>query len=914
MHKTYFPASLFASVLLAAPPILAQQGKPSHVVEKYPKAPKWLKGYNVRWPVRVAGDFSRMGEVITKSVMVPIPTGGWLSPDASDIVVQTANGKLLSPQIRSHDPIGNTIVQFQRNGEDRWYWVYGARNASASANPTTETNPFQEGLILEVREWVGEELDSWAHVVDGLKKSETVIGNAIAPEIIQYSNPFRPADPRNFCSSYRGHLRITKPGTYQVLGNGDGAVFLFIDGYKVYERPGSLNQILTGLPRNNYGTAIEFDAGIHEIEMYQVITDSPLTKGKAFLAWIRPGNPYWEIVNRGDFAPATHAIAAPPEMADGKQGASFVFGIDEVLMSSGLTLFLVRFEAVGNIDNPNDLVWDMGDGTTRRGRSFRHVYMEERDYMVSLKSSPRLPEFTQRVYAWPIWNTATSPFVISWITEALEATEWQKYDVPTLYMIYQFLESAGGQEAWNLLERVCELLLTKESDDETARGTVYQTLINTIAELGRPEEAVQRGEEALKEFAGTGKAEVGLHIGLGDILFRHLKDPEAATSRYRKIIEEFRSLSSPEVRLAAVRLGDVSYELGDIGGAGDAYRMAGELGGLQYQRSAVMDAATHGAQLRIVEQRLRAGDIDECRALLRNMELEAPEQKLKGQYQMLKAEVDRAGGRYEQAIAAYERVLGQLQWAGMHDRVLFGMADANLRMGELGKALEIVGRIKQVYPKYFEAEELAEYEQAITDRLMLSHTSGGSRKNSYDAGSGAYHTGFEPSDARIWEIPAKWYHRTTRVTWRSQGIIGPHVLLAENVPPFVPGGEHFTDWILPVRNLEPHGYFWVEYWYRDREVSHRFTGSQVYINVQDRHGKDTEGPNYTLRFWPTFDRWRKYGALRQAPLASEGRIFMSVRYYGPTTSEIDGIRIMPVTDRQFDVLRSFIVRREEVGQ
>ena len=481
-------------------------------------------------------------------------------------------------------------------------------------------------------------------------------------------------------------------------------------------------------------------------------------------------------------------------------------------------------------------------------------------------------------------------------------------------MIYQFLESAGGQEAWNLLERVCEHLLTKKSDDETARGTVYRTLINTIAELGRPEEAVQRGEEALKEFAGTGKAEVGLQIGLGDIHFRHLKDPEAAISRYRRVIEEFRSLNSPEVRLAAVRLGDVFYEIGDIGSAGDAYRTAGELGGLQYQRSAVMDATTHGAQLRIVEQRLRDGDIDECRALLRNMELEAPEQKLQGQYQILKAEVDRAGGRYEQAIAAYERVLGQLQWAGVHDRVLFGMADANLRMGKLEKALGIVNKIEEVYPKYYEIEGLTQYEQAITNRLLHSRAGGPSSTNTYDAGSGTYQTDFEPSDAQIWHIPDESYHRTTRVTWRSQGISGPHVLLAENVPPFVPGGAHFTDWILPVRNLEPHGYFWLEYWYRDREVSHRFTGSQVYISVQDSDGNHVEGENNSMRFWPSFDRWRKYGALRQAPLASEGRIFMSVRYYSPATSEIDGIRIMPVTDRQFDVLRSFIVRREEVGQ
>ena len=96
-----------------------------------PQSPPWLAGYQVRWPVRISGDPVKQ---TAKSVLVSLPSGGWLKPDARDLAVQSADGKLPHFQVVAHDPAGETIVQFQRNGNDPWYWIYGA-NAKAPPRP-----------------------------------------------------------------------------------------------------------------------------------------------------------------------------------------------------------------------------------------------------------------------------------------------------------------------------------------------------------------------------------------------------------------------------------------------------------------------------------------------------------------------------------------------------------------------------------------------------------------------------------------------------------------------------------------------------------------------------------------------------------------------------------------------------------
>ena len=113
--------SLFAAALLLAAVVPAAAQVPGeaklNVAHALPPiTPAWVDGYLVRWAVRVLGDPAQQPEA--KTVLVRLPIGCWLKPDASDFAVQAGNGKLIPAAVLSHDPKGDTIVQFPRSGND----------------------------------------------------------------------------------------------------------------------------------------------------------------------------------------------------------------------------------------------------------------------------------------------------------------------------------------------------------------------------------------------------------------------------------------------------------------------------------------------------------------------------------------------------------------------------------------------------------------------------------------------------------------------------------------------------------------------------------------------------------------------------------------------------------------------------
>src|SRR4029077_17576210 len=124
-----------------------------------------------------------------------------------------------------------------------------------------------------------------------------------------------------------------------------------------------------------------------------------------------------------------------------------------------------------------------------------------------------------------------------------------------------------------------------------------------------------------------------------------------------------------------------------------------------------------GATLRIAEQRLRSGDVRQTRQLLEKIELESPEQKLEGLYRFLRAEADRTGGRYEEALRNYEILLKLTQWAGFHDRALFGIADSYYRLNNPERALKWLDSLKESFPRYYDKQMLADYRKMVAARL-----------------------------------------------------------------------------------------------------------------------------------------------------------------------------------------------------
>jgi tetratricopeptide (TPR) repeat protein len=859
-----------------------------------PQTPAWLDGYQVRWPVRVFGEPAKQPDAQT--VLVRIPTGGWLKPDASDLAVQASTGKLLPAAVLSHDALGDTIIQFPRNGNDAWYWVYGV-SAKGSAGPKADPKTLREGITLEVRDWLGDNLASWPFVRAGLEKSTQVIGNAIVGDVFQTCCPARPDHSQKFAASYRGHLLIAKEGTYRFVVNADDASFLFIDGFKVYERPGENRTLGTVKIKelDKLAGNVDLKPGAHSFEVHQAVSDKP-GEGRCALLWSPPGEKKFTYLPPAAVAHPLYARAAALEKQDGECPGLFVGGLDDLLEAPGIKLFLVRFEAQGPAKDDASFAWDFGDGTTGVGRSIVHVYFKEGDYTVTLKSPSGLAPYRRRIHSWgePGEN---SPLSLGRAVDALAKMEWKKLDVAKLRQIFTFLQVCNQPNRWPLLDAVAQHLLAEKSFDLEFRSQLYLARLDALTHQGHAADALKMAEQVRPEFAKTPALLVRIQLGIAAIHQYHYKDAAAASKLYKAILDENGRVEHPNLRLAGVRWGDLFAESGDLVRASETYNIAATLGGDKFSGVSTTDATTRGALLRIAEQKLRAGDIGATRQLLERLELEYPGRRIDGLYCFLKAESDRVAGRYEEALRSYEMIFKLPQWAGYRDRATHGIADSYLRMGELEKAQKWFANLKDAFPKLYEAQKLAEVDKLLGERLDRVKTA----KTKGDPAAvffKEFATGFEPSEA-------EWFGDVRELaSVRSPAIDGPHALLIDTFPQPYSSGHEFNR---VLANLIPGHTYCVELWYQDLFRPLANPGQDMHVNVHLIGEAAPKPSTLVLRmiYRNAHHHWRKLTFTLKAPPAQDCNL--KITFMNMTGAMVfDRLSIQPVSDRQVDSLTAFL--------
>ncbi len=881
----------------AAPPA----EPPKNVFEPLPeKAPAWVDGYQLRYTLRLMG--LSPAQSTSKSIVARLPTGGWLKPDGSDLSVVCADGTALPVTVLSHVPRGDTLIQFPRHGADVWYWIQAVNpNATPPAG-----QPIAEGVVLEAREWKGGDITSWTAVREGLTKSDPVVANGLVTEMVQNSNPVRPANPHDYAVTYRGTLNIKADGVYRFFVNSEDASFLFIDGFKVCDRPGSNSRMTGSIPTKSIGADIELKAGPHAIEMYHVLKENPSTYGGCSLLWVPPGAKTWAYVPRDAFVHPDYAHVAALEVAGPNTGAAFGYGIDDTLVASGdSSLYLARFEAQGDLPDESQLKWNFGDGTEAVGRSVRHVYFSPGDYVVSLSTGGSLPPFQRRVHVWGAPGSI-SPFSIRYVIQELSSPSAaiEKLSAERQDQILDLLMSAEAPERWPLLERLAKHRLAGPGLDPQFRAELFKSLIAALGHNGRKAEMEKVLDQANQEFGKLPTLQVGIQLTATEITHRQFKDLEEAARRYDAILEKHRRLEHPDMRLVAIRRGDLFAEAGQLKPAGEMYRMAATLGGEAFLATAQSEAVTRGALLRVAEQKLRTGDIRETRLLLDKIELNYPDQKLEGLYRFLRAEADRVAGKYEAALRNYEVLLQLRQWAGYRDRTLHGMAECLVRMGQLPEALKRLSQLEQGVPKYFEKEKLADRKKQLEERLAraIPVTDGGSPKLPQFADVAS---GFEPEESQ-------WFGKPTHIKFvRGLGLAGQHVGLLEAHPTYL----GYLNLERPLPNLTASGHFWAEVWYRD-DLLTAFPGfnSHVYLNLYGQ-GNDSvplkgAGTYFVER---TYGAWRKIGFLLDTPpQALDGRILFGALIHG--ACEIDALQVRAVSDEELHWLSNFIDGSSPGGQ
>ncbi|MGE0606992.1 MAG: PKD domain-containing protein [Pirellulales bacterium] len=885
------------TMLCCAAPVCAQEADPAaapphNPVEAIPEQPpNWLAGYQVRYTLRVTG--LDVAASTSKSIVTRLPTGGWLKADGSDIAVQTADGTLLPVAVLSHAPAGDTLIQFPRHGADVWYWAYGVNPAAAPASG----EPIPEGIVMEARDWTGD-LTSWTTVRDGLSKAEPVKANSLVADIVQNNNPVRPGVPRNYAVTYRGHLNIKADGIYRFFVNSEDASFLFIDGFKVCDRPGTNPRMTGNIPTKSVGAELELTAGVHTVEVYHALLENPNSYGGCMLLWVPPEAKTWSYITYDNYARPDFAHVAALEAAGPSPGASFGFGIDDTLITAGGAPFhLARFEAQGDLPDGDSLEWDFGDGTTGRGRSARHVYFAPGEYRVSLSCGGQLPAFQRRIYVYGAPGES-SPFSIGLSIHTLANADWKAFKPDQQDLVLDFLRTCDHADRWPLLAQLARHRLQADGLDPQFRAQLYSLLIEALGNEAKTADLQPTIDAAVKEFAKLPTLQVGVQLAAAGVYHHQLKDTEAALARYETILQEHRRLEHPDLRVAAIRWGDLLAESGDLSRAGELYRLAATLGGEDFLATAQAEAVTRGALLRVAEQKLRSGDIRETRMLLDKIELNYPEQKLEGLYRFMRAESDRFAGRYEDALKNYEVLLQLRQWSGYRDRTLHGMADCYARLDDIPQALKWLEQLEKAFPKYYAQQKLEDRQKLLLARqARAADQSGDVQATAKPPQFADFLTSFEPGEEESFG--------TFKIfkPVRGLGFGGDHLTLAEAHPTYL---GYFT-YDRPLPNLSAGGHYWVECWYRDNLYAfapgfnpHMYL--YVYGEGTDLHPTKGQGTYFMER---TYGAWRKAGfALDAPPLAQDGHVTMMMLTVGAI--EIDGLTVRAVSDRQLDALSNFI--------
>lgn len=892
-------AEFVAQAAAQAPKAKSVAVPPPHnpTVEVPADAPAVLAPFRLRYALHIGGDRAKSP---AKSIIATLPTGGRLRADASDVAIVTEKGERLPSTVLSHDPLGSTLIQFPRRGDAAWYYAFAVAPEGTALPPAiaSEAIAAHEGLTVEVRRWAGEELGDWSQVRDGLTSSKNVIGNSVVAEVVENCNPARPNDPRSYASSYRGFLNVPADGVYRFFLNAEDAAFLFIDGFKVTERVGTNARITGAVKLREIGDEVELKKGVHPFEVHHVMGNNPTAIGYCALMWAPPDAKTWAYVPYTVFAKADYARVAAIDESKHAAAAMFAYGIDDTLRSGdGELVYLVDFAAIGPSklpaapQDPQSLVWDFGDGTTGRGPRASHVYFQGGDYTVSLTSGD-LPPYRTNVHVWPAPGN-TSPRSLAKTVAALRSSEWQKLDADRINRMFQFLLVCEQPDRWPLIDQVAEKLLAEPGLELKQKVVIHRTRMESLAYQGKGDEAVALGEKILAEFGRVPSLQVGIKLEIAQVYHRHLKKFDEAAARYEKIVNENRRVEHPDVRVAAIRWGDLYAETGDLRRAGECYRMANALGGAAFAESSLTGAVTRGGLLRMAEQRLKAGDIQQTRSLLERIELNYPEEKLEGLYRVLRADADRRTGRYEEALRNYEILLKLSQWSGFHDRALHGLADTYFRLGQHAKAIEWLDSLEKSFPRFYEKQKLADFRKLVVDRQSRAAALAANQQ----AGAGEFRdfvVGFEPEEKEAW---GKLLNFTVG---SGQGIVGPHVGVGIGFPVYA----GYFDMSRPIPALTG-GEYWVEMWYRETLLPMNLA-PHIHMYLRDEKNSADVLFQGTSRVERSYGVWRRIGfPMQVAPTATSGSIAFTIRQVAGVF-EFDGVAVYAVTDQQSDALNNFL--------
>lgn len=644
--------------------------------------PWWNPEWQCRRTVELeAFTRNRPGE---EAVFVEFPTGGHVQPDGRDIRVLAGDNPVAS-QVVFLGPGDRVSILFRpERGRTRYYVYYG--NPNCAAEPTKWTP--QRGLLLETRPYQGGECRNWQQMQDTLKRAGPPQGRGFVGTIFHGHNPFGPS--RNFVSKYTGWLHVHRDGEWDLAVSSASAAFFFLDGERFLQWPGWHGPVRRG----RFHRTVKLKAGLHRVAYYHV-------QGNAdpfmVLVWRLPNEKRFRIIPPAAFLPPLKAKVIDYRLRENPHAPDFGWSNAAEATCDGRWFVTMKFadRPYGTVSGRRRL-WDFGDGVTSTESAPSHVYLAPGAYTVTLSypRSKRQDVCRQKVVVDRNWARQTSlkPEPLSAVAGKVRDYPLEKLSDPCLMgalLLYRKLEQtrhvfrAGGL----LMEKPGEIPETDLCEVAVILGKAWRESKQDPAkavEVYRKAEATLASEELRARVA----------IALGDTVFYDQNQPASARAEYERVVEKCAG-ATKHVRLAFLRLGDISRQLGKAEEARYFYRKSRALKGKLPAGRETLDIA-----MRVLETEdfLRRGLLENTRDSLYLWQWQDPEEKVRGKWSVLMIRYALEKGYTAEAVKEAEILLGVNPESQYAPEALWLLSEARTDKGQADLARQALARLKKDYP------------------------------------------------------------------------------------------------------------------------------------------------------------------------------------------------------------------------
>lgn len=309
--------------------------------------------------------------------LVDFFSDGHTLANGSDVRVATEDNRLVASHVLMAGPGDRVRVVFALVKPVKRYYLYFGNPNPAPPKAGLEDVKYEQGLLLEMRQWTGGGVDNFKQVEESWGRSQPVLGRTIWDKAFIGLNPF--GEQEQTIMKMTGMLSVPKDGDYTFAMSADDRGALYLDGQPVLFCAQQVGDVRINAKHT-------LTRGKHAILLYHVNTGGPTSLS---LAWLAPGLPAtansWSVVDRTALGAPLRCQAGP--MEELRKTLTADFDIDregECFFADGYSQ-RYRFAAYPpKVSAKLSYEWDFGDGQTSSVTETQHVYLTDGIYPVKL--------------------------------------------------------------------------------------------------------------------------------------------------------------------------------------------------------------------------------------------------------------------------------------------------------------------------------------------------------------------------------------------------------------------------------------------------------------------------------------------------------------------------------------------------